>query len=159
MLRYFQCAVVSPEVSGWGSAFTTSLKMPVANYNVLKIPPSTFGETTTHWKCPGIFKLVVNAPAPPGHLQNVGNKVSDVRIKEVSSLRLIEFSPNVTKIQWIKWIQGNLINHWSMNYCQFKDLFCYMCLPGAVVTYRFLTQEIAGSNILFTKIVYQFCRF
>ena len=44
---------------------------------------------------------------------------------------------------------GNLINHWSMNWDQFKDLVCYLCLTGAVVTSWPLTQEAVGLNNLF----------
>ena len=34
-----------------------------------------------------------------------------------------------------------------MNWAQFKDPFCYLCLAGAVVASWSLTQEVAGSNI------------
>ena len=49
-----------------------------------------------------------------------------------------------------------------MNQGQFKDTLCCLCLPETVVACWFLTQEIAGSNTLLTKIsykVYRFCRF
>ena len=36
---------------------------------------------------------------------------------------------------------GNLINHWSMNWAQFKDPVSHMCLAGAVVASWSLTQE------------------
>ena len=36
-----------------------------------------------------------------------------------------------------------------MNWAQFKEPFCYLCLAGAVVASRALTQEIAGLNNLF----------
>ena len=39
---------------------------------------------------------------------------------------------------------GKLINHWSMNWAQFKDPTFHMCLAGAVVLYWSLTQEVAG---------------
>ena len=41
---------------------------------------------------------------------------------------------------------GNLINHWSMNWAQFKDPPRYLCLTGAVVASWSLTQELAGSS-------------
>ena len=37
---------------------------------------------------------------------------------------------------------GNLINHWSLNWADFKDV----CLAGAVVASWSLTQEVAGSS-------------
>ena len=38
--------------------------------------------------------------------------------------------------------------------------FCYLCLPGAVVAYWFLIQEIARSNTPFCHmIIHKFCRF
>ena len=43
----------------------------------------------------------------------------------------------------------NLRNHWSMNWVQYEDLLCYMCLCGTVVSSLFLTQEILGSNPAF----------
>ena len=36
-----------------------------------------------------------------------------------------------------------------MNWAQFKDPLCYLCLADAVVVYWSLTQEMAGSNNLF----------
>ena len=41
---------------------------------------------------------------------------------------------------------GNLINHWSRNKSQFKDLVSHMCLAGNVMTSWSLTQNVAGSN-------------
>ena len=53
-----------------------------------------------------------------------------------------------------------LINPWSMNWAQFKDPLCYLCLHSAVVSSLFLMQEVVGSRlILFAKIFYKFCRF
>ena len=40
---------------------------------------------------------------------------------------------------------GNRINHWSMNWRQFKDHVSHMCLAGAVVASWSLMQEVAGS--------------
>ena len=53
----------------------------------------------------------------------------------------------------------NLRNHWSMNWLEFKDPLCYLCLPGAEVECWFLTQEIVISNPPFAKIFFKFCRF
>ena len=39
---------------------------------------------------------------------------------------------------------GNLINHCSMNWVQYKDLVSHMCLVGAIVAALSLTQEVAG---------------
>ena len=47
---------------------------------------------------------------------------------------------------------GNLINHCSMNWSQFKDPVSHMCLAGTVVACWFLTQETTGSNLLITNI-------
>ena len=38
------------------------------------------------------------------------------------------------------------MNYWSMNWVQYKDLLCYMCRCGLVVSSQSLTQEILGSN-------------
>ena len=42
---------------------------------------------------------------------------------------------------------GNLINHWSMNWAQFKDPVSHMCLDGAVVPSWSVTQEMAGWKV------------
>ena len=48
---------------------------------------------------------------------------------------------------------GKLINHSSMNWAQFKDPHCYLCLHGAVVTW-FITQEVGGFEYTcFAKII------
>ena len=39
-----------------------------------------------------------------------------------------------------------------MNFVQFKDLLSYVYLAGSVETYWSLTQEVEGSNNLFTNI-------
>ena len=49
-----------------------------------------------------------------------------------------------------KWIRssvhsGNMIDHCSMNWSQFKDPLYYLCLAGAVASWS-LTQEVAVSN-------------
>ena len=41
---------------------------------------------------------------------------------------------------------GNLINHRSMNWVQFKDTVSHTCLAGTVVTSCSFIQEMAGSN-------------
>ena len=40
----------------------------------------------------------------------------------------------------------NLVNHLSMNWDQFKDPACYLCLADTLVAWWFLTQEMAGST-------------
>ena len=40
-----------------------------------------------------------------------------------------------------------------MNSDQIKDPLCYLCLAGTVVTTVALTQEVTGSNTLFTIIL------
>ena len=41
---------------------------------------------------------------------------------------------------------GNLINHWSMNWAQFKDPMSHMCLAGTMVAFWSFTQEVIGSK-------------
>ena len=38
-----------------------------------------------------------------------------------------------------------------MNKVHFKDPLCYLCLPGAVVAFWFVKQEVAGSNTPFLQ--------
>ena len=42
----------------------------------------------------------------------------------------------------------NLRNHGSMNWVQYKDLLCYLCLCGLVVSFLSLTHEVLGSIFL-----------
>ena len=42
---------------------------------------------------------------------------------------------------------GNLINHWSMNWAQFKDFASHIYLAGIVVASWSLTQEVAGWQV------------
>ena len=48
-----------------------------------------------------------------------------------------------------------------MNWGQFKDPLCYLCLHGAVLSSLPLVQEAKGSRLTFftKKIVYKYCRF
>ena len=41
---------------------------------------------------------------------------------------------------------GNRINQWRMNWNQFIDPLCYLCLAGAVIASWSLIQEVAGSK-------------
>ena len=43
------------------------------------------------------------------------------------------------------------INHSIMNWGQFKDPVCYLCLVNCVVTSLSLTQDVAGSNNILHK--------
>ena len=55
---------------------------------------------------------------------------------------------------------GNLINHLSINWGQFKYPLCKLCLYGAVVSSLSLMQEFVGSRINFYKnCVYEFTEF
>ena len=40
-----------------------------------------------------------------------------------------------------------------MNYGQFKDPLCYLCLPADVVAFRFLIQEVTGSNTAILSVI------
>ena len=42
---------------------------------------------------------------------------------------------------------GNLINHWRMNWTQFKDTISYMCFAGTMVAPWSLTQQVAGWQV------------
>ena len=59
---------------------------------------------------------------------------------------LLEFFLNGAELSVNSANTGNLINHWSMNWTQFKDPVSSMCLAGTVVGSWSLTQEVAGSN-------------
>ena len=61
----------------------------------------------------------------------------------------LEFFLNGTGLSFnsvISGNSGNLINHWSMNWIQFKDPATHTCLAGAMVASWSLTQEVAGLN-------------
>ena len=47
---------------------------------------------------------------------------------------------------------GNLINHWSKIWAQFKDPVSHTCLAGVVVASWSLTQELVGSSPFNDKI-------
>ena len=66
----------------------------------------------------------------------------------------MEFSLNEAELLLNSVISANSenlidLNHWSMNWAQFKNPVCHMCLAGAVVASWSLTQEMAGSNPIF----------
>ena len=46
---------------------------------------------------------------------------------------------------------GNLIDHCSMNWGQFKGHLCYLCLHGAVVWSLLLMQQVVDSRLTFYK--------
>ena len=48
----------------------------------------------------------------------------------------------------------NLINHWNMNWVQFKDPVCHMYLAGTVVACWSLTQEETGLNPFDNKYIF-----
>ena len=47
----------------------------------------------------------------------------------------------------------NLINHWVLNWSQFKDPVCYLFLSGAVVASWYLTHKVVGSNNSLTSVI------
>ena len=61
----------------------------------------------------------------------------------------MEFSLNGAELS-LNWVNSgnseNLRNYWSMNWVHYKDLLCYLCLCGLVVSSLSLTQEILGSS-------------
>ena len=59
---------------------------------------------------------------------------------------IMEFSLNGAELSLNSGNSENLRNHWSMNWVQYKDLLCYLCLCGLVVSSLSLTQEILGSS-------------
>ena len=57
---------------------------------------------------------------------------------------------------------GNLINHWSMTWEQFKDPISHMCLAHTVVASWSLTQDMEGSNpftVIINILVTEFSEF
>ena len=74
--------------------------------------------------------------------------------------KLMEFSLNGAELSLNSVNSANsenLRNHWSMNWVQYKDLLCYLCLCGLVVSSLSLTQEILGSNP--TMLIFYFISF
>ena len=59
---------------------------------------------------------------------------------------IMGFSLNGAELSLISGISENLRNHWGMNWVQYKDLLCYMCPCGTVVSSLSLTQEILVFN-------------
>ena len=50
------------------------------------------------------------------------------------------------EITFISVNSRNFINHWNMNWAQFKDPGSHKCLARALVAYWYLTQEVTGSS-------------
>ena len=75
------------------------------------------------------------------------------------TLGAMEFSLNGAELSLNSVNSENLRNHWSMNWVQYKDLLCYLCLCGLVVSSLSLTQENLGSSptLLFFFILFFFC--
>ena len=72
------------------------------------------------------------------------------------------FSLNAAELSLNSVNSENLRNHWSMNWIHYKDLLCYLCLCGLVVSSLSLTQEILGSNptiLIFYFFVTEFSEF
>ena len=54
---------------------------------------------------------------------------------------------------------GNLINHWSMNWAQFKDPVFHRCLGIDVVVSWSLRHKVAGLHLLMTNIFCQWIQY
>ena len=50
----------------------------------------------------------------------------------------------------------NLRNHWGINWVQYKDLLCYMCLCETVVSSLSLTQVVLGFNPSIFLLIFNF---
>ena len=73
-------------------------------------------------------------------------------------LQIMEFFINGVELKLNSANSQNLINHWSMDWAQFKDPVSHMCLAGIVVASWSLTKEVVGlspftiiKNIFVTK--------
>ena len=60
---------------------------------------------------------------------------------------LLEFFLNGAELSLNSVNSEKLINHWSMNWAQFKDPISHMCLAGTVVACWSLTQEMPGWQV------------
>ena len=84
-----------------------------------------------------------------GHFGTWGPAQWSVILNADQSLNTFEFSLNGAELSLNPVNSGNsenLRNHWSMNWVQYKDLLCYFCVCGLVVSSLSLTQEILGSS-------------
>ena len=69
------------------------------------------------------------------------------------------FSKKSNSVEWFL-NSDNLTNHWSMNWSQFEDPLCDLCLHRAVVSSLYFVQEIVGSRLTFYKnVVNEFTEF
>ena len=73
------------------------------------------------------------------------------------TIKTMEFSLNEAELSLNSVNSENLRNHWSINWVQYKDLLCYLCLCGLVVLSLSLTQEILGFNA--TMLIFYFILF
>ena len=71
--------------------------------------------------------------------------------------KAMEFSLNRAELSLNSVNSENLRNHWNMNWVQYKDLLCYLCVCGLVVSSLSLTQEILGSSP--TMLIFDFFDF
>ena len=67
-------------------------------------------------------------------------------VRSLLVMCLTEFSLNGAELSLNSVNSENLRNRWSINWVQYKDLLCYLCLCGLVVSPLSLTQDILGSN-------------
>ena len=61
-----------------------------------------------------------------------------------SSVNIIGVFP---KFNWNSVNSGNRINHWSMNWGQFKDHVSHMCLAGTVIASWFLISSRSSGQV------------
>ena len=66
---------------------------------------------------------------------------------QIKLKQALEFFLNGTELLLNSVNSEKLINHWSMNWAQFKDPISHMCLAGAVVACSSLAQEVAGWQV------------
>ena len=60
---------------------------------------------------------------------------------------ILEFSLNGAELSLNSANSENLRNHWNMNWVQFKDPLCYLCLCDAVISSLCLTRDITWVQI------------
>ena len=92
---------------------------------------------------------VTNLQTPVQYLFNVWqngrrNQIHQQKIQQQKNLDsahtpwTLKFFLNGTELLSHSVNLGNLVKHWSMNWCQFKDLVSHMCLASVVVASWYL---------------------
>ena len=85
-------------------------------------------------------------PQPLGLASPSVWEILDLPLMSVASCNSLEFFRNRAELSLNSANSGNLINHWSMNWAQFKDPVS-TCLAGTVVPSWSLTQDRGRSRI------------